>query len=99
MKFNGLFGVGDGEEQDLPVREDDVGSDGAQMLEEVALGAASGDGAAPGEDTERGDGMEGEGKEIEGDEEVGKGELAVDEIVLEVVAVGLEHGEGLLLDL
>ena len=36
------------------------------MLEEVALGAASGDGVAPGEDTERGDGMEGEGEEIGG---------------------------------
>src|SRR5690349_25073922 len=69
------------------------------MLEEVVPGAASGDGVAPGEDAERGDGVEGEGEEIEGDEEVGKGELAVAEIVLEVVAVGLEDVEGLVLNL
>src|SRR3954454_19758993 len=69
------------------------------MLEEVVPGAAGGDGVAPGEDTERGDGMEGEGEEIEGHEEAGKDEFAVAEIVLEVVAVGLEDVEGLVLDL
>src|SRR3954466_8414849 len=69
------------------------------MLEEAVSGAAGGDGGAPGEDTEIGDGVEGEGEQVEGDEEVGQGELAVAEVVLEVVALGLEDVEGLVLDL
>ena len=83
----------------MPVWEDDVGGDGAQVLEEVIAGAAGGGGGAPGEDGELGDGVEGEGEEVEGDEQAGEGELAVAEVVFEVVAVGLEDVEGLILDL
>jgi len=79
----------------LPVREDDVGRDGAQVLEESVLGAAGGDGSASRENTEIGDGVEGEGEQVEADQ----GLLAVAEAVLEVVAPGLEDVEGLVLDL
>ena len=44
--------------------QDDVGGDGAQMLEEAVSGAAGGNGGAPGEDTEIGDGVEGEGEQV-----------------------------------
>jgi hypothetical protein len=54
--------VSDGSQQGVPVREDDVGGDGAQMLEEAVLGAAGGDDGAPGEDTEIGDGVKREGE-------------------------------------
>jgi hypothetical protein len=43
--------------------------------------------------------MEGERKQIEGDHNAGQGLLAVSKIVLKVVSVGLEHVEGLVLDL
>jgi hypothetical protein len=82
-----------------PIVEDDVGGDGAQMLEEAVPGTAGGERGAPGEDAELGDGVEGEGEQVEGDEDAGEGLLAVAEIVLEVVAVGLEDVEGLVLDL
>jgi hypothetical protein len=54
--------VSDGSQQGVPVREDDICRDGAQMLEEAVLGAAGGDGGAPGEDTEIGDGVKREGE-------------------------------------
>src|SRR5512134_538481 len=91
--------VGDDGEQGLPIWEDDVCRDGAQMLEEAVLGAAGGERGAPREDTEIGDRVEREGEQIEADQEVGQGLLAVAEVVLEVVAFGLEHVEGLVLDL
>ncbi len=91
--------VGNGGEQGLPVREDDVCRDGAQVLEESVPVTAGGDGGAPGEDTEIGGGVEGEGEQVEADQEVGQGLLAVAEAVLEVVSPGLEDVEGLVLDL
>ena len=93
------LGIGDGVEEMRPIVEDDVGGDGAQVLEEAVSGAARGEGGAPGEDAELGDGVEGEGEQVEGDEEAGEGLLAMAEIVLEVVAVRLEDVEGLVLDL
>src|SRR3954453_9440127 len=53
--------IGNGGEQGLPVREDDVCRDGAQVLEEAVLGAAGGHGSAPREDAQVGGGVEGEG--------------------------------------
>ena len=43
--------------------------------------------------------MEGEGEQIEGDQQSGKVLLAVAGVVLEVVAIGFENVEGLVLNL
>ena len=51
------------------------------------------------QDAEVGNGVEREGEQVEADQEAGQGLLAVAEVVLEVVALGLEHVEGLVLDL
>src|SRR5947199_834584 len=93
------FWIGDCLEEVRPIGEDDIGGDGAQVLEEAVSGAAGGEGGAPGEDAELGDGVAGEGEQVEGDEDAGEGLLAVAEIVLEMVSVGLEDVEGLVLDL
>ncbi len=45
------------------------------------------------------DGMDSEGKKVQGDEDGGKVLLAVTEAVLQVVSLGLENVEGLVLDL
>ena len=39
------------------------------------------------------------GEQIEGDQDAGEGFLAVPKVVFEIVSVGLEHVEGLVLDL
>jgi len=82
-----------------PVLEDDVGGDGPQMFEEAIRGATRDDGSSPGEDAEISGGVECEGEQVEGDKDTGKGFLAVSKVVLEMVSVGLEHVEGLVLDL
>ena len=86
---------GDGLQEVGPVLEDDVGGDGPQMLEEAIRGAAGDDGGAPGEDAEISGGVECEGEQIEGDQNAGEGFLAVAKVVFEVVSVGLEHVESL----
>jgi hypothetical protein len=69
------------------------------VLEEAVLGAAGGHGGAPGADAEVGNGVEREREQVEADQEARQGLLAVAEVVLEVVALGLEDVEGLVLDL
>src|SRR5208282_1841038 len=88
---------GDGLKQVVPVLEDHVGRDGAQMLEEAVFGATRDDGGSPGKNGEISGGMEGKGQQVEGDEDVGEGLLAVPEAVLKVVSAGLEDVEGLVL--
>src|SRR6266436_999041 len=61
--------------------------------------AGGGDGGTPSSLTEVDDGMQGEGEQVEDDEEVGERSLSVPEIVFEVVSVGLEDVESLVLDL
>jgi hypothetical protein len=90
---------GDGLEQVGPVAEDDVGGDGPQMLEEAIRGTTGDDGVSPGEGAKISGGVECEGEQIEGDKNTSEGFLAVSKIVLKVVTVGLEHVEGLVLDL
>ena len=67
------------------------------MLEEAVLGAAGGHGGAPGADAEVGNGVEREREQVEADQKARQGLLAVAEVVLEVVALGLEDVEGLVL--
>ena len=83
----------------VPVLEHHVGRDGPQMLEEAVCGATCDDGGSPSENGEPSGGVEGEGEQVEGDEKAGESFLAVPEVVLEVVSVGLEDVEGLVLDL
>jgi hypothetical protein len=81
-----------------PVLEDDVGGDGPQMLEEAIHRAACDDGGSPGEDAEISGGVEREGQQVEGDQNAGEGFLAVAKVVFEIVSIGLQHVEGLVLD-
>src|SRR5664279_1748338 len=82
-----------------PVLEDNVSGDGPQMLEEAVGRPARDHGGSPGEDPKISRGVEREGEQVEGDQDAGEGLLAVPEVVLKVVSVGLEHVEGLVLDL
>lgn len=77
---SGRFGVGDGAEQRVPVGEDDVGGDGAQVLEEAVSRAAGGHGGAPRQDAQVGCGVEGECQKIEGRQEIGQGGFAMAEV-------------------
>ena len=79
--------------------EDDVSGDGPQVLEEAICGATRDDGGAPGEDAEISGGVEREGQQVEGDQNAGEGFLAVAKVVFEIVSVGLQNVEGLVLDL
>ena len=54
---------------------------------------------APSQHGEPGHGMEREGQQIENHQNGGEGFLAMPEIVLEILSTGLEHVEGLVLDL
>ena len=82
-----------------PVLENHVNRYGPQMLEEAVGRATRDHGGSPGENTEIGRGVEREGEQVEGDQDAGQCFLAVAKIVLEIVSVGLEHVEGLVLDL
>ena len=53
----------------------------------------------PGQPAKISRGVEGERKEGEGNRDAGQGLLAVPKVVLKIVSVGLEHVEGLVLDL
>jgi len=88
---------GDGLEQMRPVAEDNIGGDSPQMLEEAIRGATGDDGGAPGEDAKISGGVERKGEQIEGDQDAGEGFLAVSKVVFEIVTVGLQHVEGLVL--
>ncbi len=68
------------------------------MLEEAISRTACDDGGSPGEDAEVSGGVEREGQQVESDQNTGKGFLAVSKVVFEIVSVGLEHIEGLILD-
>src|SRR5580693_2424662 len=82
-----------------PAVEDDIGGDGPQMLEEAIGRTARDDGGAPGEDAEISGGVEREGQQVESDQNAGQGLLAMSKVVLKIVSVGLQHVEGLVLDL
>src|ERR1700722_4593896 len=82
-----------------PALEDRVNRDGPQMLEEAVGRATRDHGSSPGKDAEISGGVERKGQQIEGDQDAGQGFLAVAKIVLEIISVGLQHVEGLVLDL
>jgi len=90
---------GDGQKQMVPVPKHHVSGDGPQMLEEAIGRTARDDGGSPGEDAEISGGVEREGQQVEGDQNTGEGFLAVAKVVFEIVSVGLQHVEGLVLDL
>ena len=70
-----------------------------RVLEEAICRTTGDDSGAPGEDAEISGGVEREGEQVEGDQNAGEGFLAVPEVVFEIVSFGLEHVEGLVLDL
>ena len=82
-----------------PVSEHHIDGDGPQMLEEAVCRSACDDGGAPFDDRQISRGVKREGKQIQSDQDAGQGSLAVSEIVLEVVSIGFEDVERLVLDL
>jgi len=82
----------------VPGLEHHIGGNGPQMLEEPVPRAPRDDGLAPGQHGQRGGGMEGEGEQIEDHQEGSESFPAVPEIVFEIVTVGLQYVEGLVLD-
>jgi len=91
--------VCDGCEELGPIWEDDVGCDASELFEEVVSRDPGRHGVLPGQDAQLRDGVISEGQEVEGHEDTDEGFLAVAKIVLEVVPIGLEDVEGLVLDL
>src|SRR5713101_3398958 len=69
------------------------------MFEEASACTEGGDGVTPCSLTEVDNRMQSEGEQVEDDKEVGESSLSVSEIVFEVVSVGLQDVEGLVLDL
>jgi hypothetical protein len=92
-------GCGDDSQQVRPIGKDHIGGDGPEVFEEAVCGAASGECFPPGQHGEMCGGVEGEGEQVEGEKDAGQGLLAVAEVVLKVIAVGLQHVEGFVLDL
>jgi hypothetical protein len=82
-----------------PVLEHHVNRDRPQVLEEAISRPARDHRGSPGQDAKISRGVEGERKQIEGDQDAGQGFLTVPEVVFEVVPIGFEHVEGLVLDL
>ena len=82
----------------VPVLEHDVGGGSPKMFEEPIRRAPRDDGLPPGQQGQLGGGMGGKGQQIEGHQNTGEGFPAMPEIVLEILAVGLEHIEGFVLD-
>ena len=83
----------------VPRLEHHVDGERAQMFEEPIGRATRDHRLAPGQDGEPSHGMEREGQQIENHQNGGEGFLTMPEIVLEIVSTGLEHVEGLVLDL
>ncbi len=69
------------------------------MLEEAVGRAARDDRGSPGENAKISGGVECESEQVEGDQDAGQGFLALAKVVFEIVSVGLEHVESLVLDL
>ena len=90
---------GEGGEQDRPGREDEVDGQGAQVLEEPLACAGRLAGGAPERVGELADGVAGEGEQVERGEHGGEVPPAMPEVVLEMVALGLQDVEALVLDL
>ena len=82
-----------------PVLEDNVSRDGPQVLEKTISRPARDYRGSPSQHAKISRGVEGERKQIEGNQNAGQGLLAVSKVVLKIVSVGLEHVEGLVLDL
>lgn len=83
-----------------PVSEHHIDGDGPQMLEEAVCRSACDDCGAPFDDRQISRGVKREGKQgIQSDQDAGQGSLAVSEIVIEVVTIGFEDVECLVLDL
>src|SRR3954451_16936464 len=93
------FCKGEGEQQILPRREDQIDRDRRQLAEEIAAWPKLGPCGAPEFIADVADGVDGERQQVQADQDGGEGLLAVSEAVLEVVALGLEHVERLVLDL
>ena len=83
----------------LPGGKDQESGDCGGIVEELAAGAELLPGGAPEFVGDVADGVNGEGQQVQGRQDGGEVALAVTEIVLDVVSLGLENVEGLVLDL
>ena len=92
-------GRGDGLEQMGPVLEHDIAVTVRRCSKKRYVAPRAMMAARQARTAETSGGVEREGEQIEGDQDAGEGFLAVPEIVFEIVTVGLEHVEGLVLDL
>src|SRR3954471_11164328 len=90
---------GGGGQEILPRREDQIDRDRRQLAEEIAAWPKLGPCGAPEFIADVADGVDGERQQVQADQDGGEVLLAVSEAVLEVVALGLEHVERLVLDL
>src|SRR5215472_6048990 len=91
-------GEGQGLQQIIPRGEDQVDGDGGKAAEELHARTGLRPGKLPQGLGLIADRVEGEGEQIEGDQQSGQVLLAVAEVVLEVVAIGFENVEGLVLN-
>ena len=83
----------------MPGGKDQERGDGREIVEELAAGAELLPGGAPEFVGDVADGVNGEGQQVQSRQDGGEVALAVTEIVLDVVSLGLENVEGLVLDL
>jgi hypothetical protein len=93
------LGEGEGEQQILPRREDQIDRDGRQLVEEIIAWPELDPCSPPKFVADVADGVDRERQQVQADQDGGKIVLAVSEAVLKVIAVGLEDVERLVLDL
>src|SRR3954463_11277974 len=93
------LGKGESEQQTVPRREDQIGGDRRQLAEEIVARSKLGPCGTPEIVADVADGVDPERPPIEGHQDGSEIVFAVSEAVLEVIAVGLEHVERLVLDL
>src|SRR3954471_1668321 len=90
---------GESEQQIVPRREDQIGGDRRQLAEEIGAWPELGPCSTPEFIADVADRVDRERQQIEAHQDGGEVVLAVSEAVLEVIALGLEDVERLILDL
>ncbi len=91
--------VDEGADESGPVWKDEVSGDGGEVLKEALAGADARPRFLPGPGCQVAQRVPGEGEQVHGDQQGREVLIAVAEVVFEVVALGLEEVEALVLDL
>ncbi len=95
--LRGWLAVDEGSDEGGPVGDEEVAGDRAEVLEEALAGADALAGFLPGPCDEIAERMEGEGEQVHGGQEGGEVLVAVTEVVFEIITLGLEDVETLVL--